>query len=101
MPDNSVYDGKGKEHLCGKKDGGAGGIRTPYLLLAKQAFSRLNYGPATLKIIAYLRLFGVMLYGLPPKLSPNYRRPVPLISPPSLSGTGIVAILVMLSFKAG
>ena len=26
--------------------GGAGGIRTPYLLLAKQAFSRLNYGPA-------------------------------------------------------
>jgi hypothetical protein len=25
---------------------GAGGIRTPYLLRAKQAFSQLNYGPA-------------------------------------------------------
>jgi site-specific DNA recombinase len=25
--------------------GGAGGIRTPYLLRAKQAFSQLNYGP--------------------------------------------------------
>jgi site-specific DNA recombinase len=26
--------------------GGAGGVRTPYLLRAKQAFSQLNYGPA-------------------------------------------------------
>jgi hypothetical protein len=27
------------------KSGGAGGVRTPYLLRAKQAFSQLNYGP--------------------------------------------------------
>jgi site-specific DNA recombinase len=27
--------------------GGAEGIRTPYLLNANQAFSRVNYGPAT------------------------------------------------------
>jgi hypothetical protein len=32
--------------LVGKlKLNGAGGVRTPYLLRAKQAFSQLNYGP--------------------------------------------------------
>jgi site-specific DNA recombinase len=30
--------------------GGAGGVRTPYLLRAKQAFSQLNYGPGYRKL---------------------------------------------------
>jgi hypothetical protein len=29
----------------GRWIGGAGGIRTPYLLRAKQTFSQVNYGP--------------------------------------------------------
>ena len=32
--------------LAAQKNGGAEGIRTPYLLNANQAFSQLNYGPA-------------------------------------------------------
>ena len=31
--------------------GGAGGIRTPYLLTASQTFSRVNYGPADAALI--------------------------------------------------
>ncbi len=35
--------------------GGAGGIRTPYLLTASQTFSRVNYGPEV-RILIYQKL---------------------------------------------
>jgi hypothetical protein len=40
---------------------GAGGIRTPYLLRAKQMFSQLNYGPELTKIIAYFVALSIFL----------------------------------------
>ena len=42
---------KGRAKL--NQAGGAGGIRTPYLLTASQMFSRLNYSPI---IVTYVYL---------------------------------------------
>ena len=36
-----------EQKFCLLNLGGAGGIRTPYLLTASQTFSRLNYSPTT------------------------------------------------------
>ena len=42
-----TLDGSGRvQSACGAGSGGAGGIRTPDIRLAKAALSQLSYGPA-------------------------------------------------------